>query len=377
MMLLAASAAAADSLEESARALARKVAANLRGAYASCQVRNLSMLGSTELAAFSSAFQDELQKRGVRIATGEAPVSLVVTVTQNPTEYISVVQIRGKESAETVMGTLGSVSNRAPQDMAFSYTLRKELLFSQDRPILDVVFDDGGKKAAVLGLQEINSYEQSGNQWSMTGSQKLPVQRYAERDARGLLALAADGSATAFAPGEICRLAAAETHGWNCESSSAAVPVRTLSQDVWAGAKDNAWMSAAKLEPPGQTQIVLAERDGVARLYEGGAQPVAVFPDWGSQLTAINSGCGAGWQLLVTGKGDWTQSDEVRAVEIRGRTATPVSFPVEFAGPVVTLHNPGVTASAVPRANSNAIAIERNLQTGRYEAYRLTLSCAD
>lgn len=375
--LFASPAATADTLEESARALARKVAANLRGVSVSCQIHNLSSLGGAELAAITAAFENELQKRGINLEEGAAPVTVVLTVTQSPTEYLGVVQVQGKETGEAVMETLGPLSDAAAANTVFSYGLHKELLFSQEQPILDVAFQSGDTQAMVLSARQIYFYERNGSSWSLTRSQGLPVQGSSQRVLRGSLELMADGSGTAFVPGQVCQLAAPGGTAWNCQPSSEPLPALTIFPANWPGARDNNSISAAKLEPAGKMQIVVAGRDGLARLFEGAAEPAAAFPDWGSQLAAINSGCGGGWQLLITGKGDWTKSDEVRAMEIREHTAVAVSLPVEFPGPVVALHTPGITASAIAAANSSAIAIDRNLQTGRYEAYRLTLSCTD
>jgi hypothetical protein len=127
--------------------------------------------------------------------------------------------------------------------------------------------------------------------------------------------------------------------------------------------------------PAEATRIVITGQDGLARLYEESADPVSVFSGWGSEIASIHSGCGHGWQLLVTGKGDWTHADTIQAVEIHERQAQPVSSPIELAGAVIALHSPGARIVDEASANAGAIAIARNLQTGRYEAYRLSISC--
>jgi hypothetical protein len=64
------------------------------------EFRNISSLGSTEFASLSTAFKEELERRGVKIVLADAVVNLVVSVTQNPTEYIGVVQIQRKENTD-------------------------------------------------------------------------------------------------------------------------------------------------------------------------------------------------------------------------------------------------------------------------------------
>jgi hypothetical protein len=94
---------------------------------------------------------------------------------------------------------------------------------------------------------------------------------------------------------------------------------------------------------------------------------VANTGGWGSQIVGLQSGCGAGWQVLTTQAGDLNETDAVQAFEIVDRKPVPVSRPVEFPGPITELW---------PLANgSEAIAISRNLQTEAYEAFRLSVTC--
>ena len=128
--------------------------------------------------------------------------------------------------------------------------------------------------------------------------------------------------------------------------------------DIHAGLKPGA------TDPAGW---VLSGLDGRVQLLNSNAQPVANTGGWGSQIVGLQSGCGAGWQVLTTQAGDLNETDAVQAFEIVDRKPVPVSGPVEFAGPITELW---------PLANgSEAIAISRNLQTEAYEAFRLSVTC--
>ena len=88
---------------------------------------------------------------------------------------------------------------------------------------------------------------------------------------------------------------------------------------------------------------------------------------WGSQIVGLQTGCGAGWQVLASQERDLNEPDTVQAYEIINRKPVPASTPIEFAGPITELW---------PLANgSEAIAISRNLQTAAYEAFRLSVYC--
>ncbi len=341
----------------------------------SCEFRNLATLRRGEFASFSAAFQRELQQRGAKIVAADAAVRLAVSVTQDPAEYLAVVQIQRGENSETVMETIGPVDGPAAPEPAFSLTLHREFLFSQDRPILDVVLDDG-THAETLGAQAISFYELQGGQWTLTDSEHLPTQQPAERGERGFIFQGINSKA-AYVSGEVCIPSLSPgTKGWECERNTGQMPVRAVAPEAMAGKKIEAWISAASLEMDGKTRFMVTGEDGLARLYEDGAEPVAVFPNWGSEIASVYSGCGSGWQLLATGNGDWTKPDEIQAMDIQERRAQAVSDPMGFPGPVVVLHTPGTRTAVSAAANGEAIAVDRNLQSGRYEAYLLTISCS-
>jgi hypothetical protein len=364
----------AESHEDAVRILAHKVASSIRGASVTCFARNLSSLSGEEFSILSATFREELQRRGVRILTGDAAMSVVLTVTENPTVYMGIVQIRSKENTETVMESLGPVEGAPAAELAYSLVLHRDFLFSQDSPILDVVLEKDGKHADALGPQGITFYELQGEHWKMTGVEHLPAHRSSSRELRGFLFFDVDTEAVYF-PAELCRLSIFDGKGWSCEKYMEPMPVRSVSEDATAGKKLGSWFSAAQFGPEQATRIIVTGQEGSARLYEEGPDPVALFPGWGSEIASVHTGCGGGWQLLVTGQRDWTQADTIQAVEIRERRAQPVTSPVEVAGAVIALHTPATRSADEASASASAVAVVRNLRTGRYEVYRLSITC--
>jgi hypothetical protein len=373
-IVCATAASQADSHEDAVRILAHKVASSLHGASITYVVRNLSSLRGEELSILSATFQEELQRRGAKILSGDAAVSVTLTVTENPTVYMGIVQIRSKENTETVMESLGPVEGAPAAETAYSLILHKDLLFAQDSPILDVILRRDGRHASALGPQEIASYELQSDGWILTGAGRLPVRRSPDREPRGFLYFGID-SAAAYLPGEVCTVSMLDAKGWSCEKYVGPMPVRSVSEDATAGKKLGSWISAAQFGPEQARRIIVTGKDGSARLYEEGPDPVALFPGWGSEIATVHTGCGGGWQLLVTGRRDWTQADTIQAVEIRERRAQPVTSPVEVAGAIIALHTPATRSADEASASASAVAVVRNLQTGRYEAYRLSITC--
>jgi hypothetical protein len=376
VLLLVPKAANADTLEESARLLARKVWVSIHGSSVSLEFRNLSSLGNAEFAGISTAFQEEFQRRGVKIQAESAAVALIVSITQNTTEYLGVVRIQRRDNSETVIETIGPVQGPAAPQLAFNYTLHRKLLFSQDNPIVDVVLNDSEERAEALGVGEIYEYELRDGQWLLKGTEYFPTRENARRDLRGFLGYGIDSQSVQL-PGEVCTTSISVRGGWGCKSTAEPWSVRTVSEAALSGKKLGPWFSAAQLAPAGKSEIFVTGLDGLARLYEESAEPVSIFPDWGSEIAAIKSACGSGWQLLVTGKTDWTKNDEIRAVEVRQRRAQPVSVGLEFPGPVIALHSPSMRPIQDADTNASAVAIIRDLQTGRYEAYLVTITCSN
>jgi hypothetical protein len=87
---------------------------------------------------------------------------------------------------------------------------------------------------------------------------------------------------------------------------------------------------------------------------------------WGSDIASVRSGCGPGWQILATSSQD-APSDEVRAFEIPDREPILVSARAEFAG--------HITALWADSDSTSVVAVARNAETGKYEAYRLSIDC--
>lgn len=365
----------ADPLEDATRALAREVASAIHGGIVSLAQQNLSALNGTEFSHLNEVFQEELQSRGVKISQNQAGVKVIFTVAASLNGYLGVAQIERGEISTAEMQPLGRAADSLSSDAPAGITLHKEFLFSQESPLVDVVFSVDRKSAYALGPEEVHLYALKGEQWESAGFERLPAHLPLSRDLRGFLFVGPDTDA-AYLPGETCRGSVVEHKGWTCDVDREHMPVRSVSPESLI-AKKAPWVSAARFEADGAIQVILTGKDGLARLYSDGPEPVATIPDWGSELSSIKSGCDAGWQILATGKNDWMSADSIRAFEIKDHAPKLVSQALAFNGPVIALHNPFSSNSADTVDAKDAVAIVHNLQTGRYEAFRLTVTCAE
>jgi len=121
---------------------------------------------------------------------------------------------------------------------------------------------------------------------------------------------------------------------------------------------------------------LFAAVDGQVHLLDGATDQVMGKLGWGSDIASVRSGCGSGWQVLATGNGDGS-TDTVRAFEVPGGEPMAASAALEIAGSITGLwtETAGTESGGTESGGSSAVAVVRNWETGRYEAFRLTLTC--
>jgi hypothetical protein len=127
--------------------------------------------------------------------------------------------------------------------------------------------------------------------------------------------------------------------------------------------------SAAFLPRDKYVLWLFAATDGSVHMVDGVSDQVARL-DWGSDITSVNTSCGAGWQVLATNltNSDETTGDAVRAYEFPDRDPIAVSPAFYFPG--------AITALWTEAKGGTAIAVVKNRETGNYEAYRVAVACS-
>jgi hypothetical protein len=360
----------ADALEDGARALAHRVSLALQGDLAWLNPKNRSSLRETELKKLASVFKNELQQRGAKIASAGGSAEIVLTVSDCPTGYLGVAEIRrATRRTETLIGSLGRADGAGQDRSQSGLVLRKELLFSQERPLIDAAFQYSLPIIDTLGQGEYGHYELNAGRWTPAATDRLPLAKPLSRDMRGRLGHSVDAMGASYFT-ENCRL---ESGSWHCENGKGIWQPPGVGRDLLEEKRTPPWFSAAEFKMSDKEAIIITGKDGLARLYSQGPEPIYTFPGWGSEIASIQSGCGNGWQILVTGKGDWTTPDSVQAFEVGGDQLQEMTPAIDFPGPVLGLH---LSGSSPQSTTDGALAIVRNLFTGRYEVYVLTINCA-
>ena len=361
----------ADSLEDGARTLARRVATSTKGASVTLELDNVTDLSEKKILDLSLAFQDELRRRGVKILPKNGNLKIRVTISRNVSEYMGIVRLEGQESSETFLEFLGQSADGFGLQQSTSLMLKRELIFSSAQPILDLIFTSGNpKQIEVLEPLQITSYERDGDKWVRGTSRKLPRNGPIGRDLRGQLDLGIDDMSAVF-PTEICNLS---THdGDHCHANSGPVRLSEPYEQAVEDRESPPWISATQFPSEGKNVLLVAGKDGKLRFYGDDSEPFATLSTFGDQVSSIRTDCASGWQALVTLKGDLSKTDSVHGIEIRDWKPVVVTQSLQFDGPVTALRRSDSSFAFQP---TSAIAIVFNARTGLYEAYRLTVTCA-
>lgn len=380
----------ADPLEDAARALARDIVAKTGpGTAVVLSLQNLSSLGNGDAAEVRRALEGELHHRQVQLVPAERAVAEVkVTLAENPAGYLWVAEVLQGNSRDLVMMNVARASPTTVPRPASSLVVQKLLLWQQGQPFLDLALlegEHGDARMLVLEAGRVALYRLQGGRWQ--AEQSAPVlQPDAEaRDLRGRLRLHSDlVSFDAYLPGVACSGAAQPTLSLSCRAGDDPWPLGPAPKDslsafygagrnffsgvLTAGNNRNANVPPFYSAAPLGSGWAFAGVDGQARWMNGSGPLLPLSGRLGSDLAGVSSGCGAGTQVLASGRGDWDAPDSVQAYELTGRDLAAAGQPVSFDGPVLALWTETDTRTA--------LAVSYNLKTRDYEAYRLAITCS-
>jgi hypothetical protein len=380
----------ADSLEDAARNLARKIAAALPAQQGvAVEFINSSTLSAAQATQVRRAIESELATLGHRGSEGEP--SIHVRLTENPENFLIVVKFQSDTAPQVAITSVPRIVAQVLGQVPSSILIEKELVLDQAGGILDFApvarFDDASPALVVLESGRLAVYARRDQVWELYLSQPLPSQKTWPRDARGWIQ-SRGGQIELSMPGLYCQKGLEHDLLWHCIDSASPTSVQALMRShgwrglgeffetrnffkAWRGWNgqwsDDFYYTASSLSGGSSRQVILAGLDGQATLYTYHWETRKKIAGWGSEIAGITSKCGSGRQVLATRPGDWTVPDAVQAYEIVDGQAVVVGMSIQFAGPVMALWT--------SEDESSVRAVVRNLKTEHYEAYRLTISC--
>ena len=317
-------AAHSDTLADSAKELARKIAANLPSAEGvAFEVRNISSATPEELTGVGQSLQAELESLKVRIVTaGTAAIDLRITLAENMKGFLFTAEFTRGDASQVILMAVPRTSESKFASHSMPIALQSEKIWEGPQQILDaaITFSADGKKRLVLLLAD--GLEIQDTQGRIMTSIKFPLAGSATRDPLGLLGILGNVAWATF-PFRDCTVSLETFQLTECHT--------IVQTDFRVGDMGPVYEVPLNLSTPGRVSEPFMPGDA----------------------------CGAG---LTTSSGDNTQPDWVQALSSEP-PGIAISNRVDFPGPVLALRGgPGELR-----------AIVRNLKTGNYEAY--SLSC--
>lgn len=341
---------------------------------------NVSGLAGSDQDSLKREFLTTFRNAGLRLVKPElAAAEIHITFSEDWQNYLWVAEIRQGTGSQIIMKKVAR-PQRPAGGRAPALTIRRSLIWQQDGPVLDFLSD--GRSFFVLEPEQIAIYGNESGKWQLKHNLAISHPRPWPRDLRGRLQL--NGmQMTAFLPGTLCSgttsppamQCRASDDPWQVDQGLLAAffsPARNFFTGVLAGPSAGEsvppFFSGAAMQNGNTRQWIFAGTDGRARLFiHDLAAPWATLPDWGSNIAAVQSGCGTGWQILTSFPNDLTHADAVQAMEVQNREAVSVSSPVELSGPILAFW---------PGENSQtAHAVVQSLASGKYEEWAFTVSC--
>jgi hypothetical protein len=368
--------------------LARKIAAAAGPGAVSLDLVNRASISRADVEEIRRGLLSELTALGTRFVNAEqAAVTVQITLSENLQNYVWVAEIhQGNNEAALVTVATPRTGRSAVEHSSAALVIHKILLWTDEHRILDVGLLNGSPQhMIVLEPENVVLSKFQDGRWQQEQSLPVSHSRPWPRDLRGRLALPKDNLFDAYLPGMFCRSTTTAPLAINCFESDDPWPLRTdqpslgaffaptrnfftgaLSPGIEKQTTVKAFYSAAVLPRDRYRLWIFSTVDGQVHLLDGVTDQTAAKLNWGSDIASVRSGCGVGWQVLAIGNSDGGV-ETVRAFEIADREPVAVSQPAEFNG--------GITALWADSDGTGAIAVSQNSETGRYEAYRLSITC--
>ena len=389
VVLLIPSVTRASDSDAPAQELARKISAACGPAPVSLEMANRSDLSKKSVDQINLSIRAQLGALGVHVVPAEqATAAVKVTISESLRNYVWVAEIRQGSEASTAIVSTPRPEGAFQRDTAPTFTIRRIPLWTQEERILDVaVLEESAAPTliAVLDPEKIAFYRFADNHWRQEQALAIMHTQSWPRDMRGRLIPRPDHLLDIYLPGVFCQTPNSAPLSLVCRDSDDPWPLSTqfplgaffaptrnfftgvLSPGIGKQTSTVKFYSAVPLPRPAYALWLLAGVDGNLHLLDGVSEQTANL-GWGSDVAAIKTSCGLGWQVLATRAGD-DSTDAVRAYEVVDREAAAVSAPLEFGG--------GITALWTEAKGGTAIAVSRNADTGNYEAFRLALACTN
>ncbi len=374
MILFPACLASADGAADAARELADKIATIL-GPLENVEItfRNLTSLGALGAAGRWQSLEKEFRSRGMRFAgESEGTARITVTLSENPQDYLWIAEIQRDQARDLVIVAQARLPDAPPADAVLQTIVQARMMIEQIDPILDVTVLDGN--LLVLSPRRLSLYRKENGHWILQTSAAVPNLHPQPRDVRGRLRVSGDG-VQVYLPGMLCVGSVKPALSLECTQGQVPWPLETGPESYDPGRNFflrediPPFYSVSGTKDEGEQLWIFSGVDGRTRLYDGSMKSAGTINGWGSETAGMDTGCGSKSQILALLPADPAAFGSVQAFEVIRRQPVAVSPPMELPGPV--------TALWPISAEDGAVAVVRDIKTGRYAAYQLSITCGN
>lgn len=351
-----------NTFDSAARQFAAKIVRSLGKQEEAVSVRfqNRSSVSDADFLAIKRTIEEAMVNAGASPTDGIGVSGAIITLSENSTKLVWVAELSSNDKNEIVVFELPRPAT-ARETAPAGVTLRQELFWEQTEPLLDVVEVKlpGSEKSALslLSTRSIELVQSVGGRWESFRKIPLPRERSDARTLRGFAYSHAEGL-TIYYPTEGCEWRFEKPDEPRCGGN-----VGKPASDERGIIVNGIVLGHSRTDH----RIINVYENGEAALLDNpGKKLFATFTGWGTELASLEIVCSPGEYALVSRPTDWTEKDAVQVYKILERGAVAVSAPHELPGPALALRG---------ASDQSAWIVVRNLMTGKYEAYNLTVMC--
>jgi hypothetical protein len=304
------------SLDDALRQLADRISTSpdLHGPY-HLEFLQADAFATEDAKDWQEFLRKELETRHISITDDSTAHALRIGVAETPTQVVLSAEIRNTEKAEVRMVTFARATFRTASLPVAPVRLEKQLVYETPECLLDVssLWNGAPNGMAVLIDRE---------------AELLVLRVNNTGDIQGVVSLAAAGPLLSRDPQAELSL--------QSDSGSVFLPAKVC-QFTWASPAEAKCHAVTK------------------STWRG---PAVLTPS-----------CDPGGWKLQAGGSDWTTPDLLQAVPDSAMQKGSATILSDFPGPILSING--------EQNPSSALVVTRNLRTGNYEVYKITLACSN
>ena len=394
-----------------ASALATQIAEIAGPGQAHLTLRNLSSIPSEELPAISRLLEQYLKAHGVLTSGTESANAIEITLSESMRQRLWVAEII--EGNETRVAMVSLPPGDAQQNRAAGgLTLRRQTVLTTKDQVLAAT--EVGNLLMAVESEALVVFAPGPEGMTELKRISLGKMRSLSRDPRAVIVPNSDGHGVqVWLAGTECTASVAPDQGtadwqircregddpWpipnvavaqesNFQAQPTVTPMATnngsealmlkaffnSARNYFTGVVSPGlgselppFYSAALITRPASgVALLIAGIDGKVQLTDSGLlKPITGVRDWGSDFSAVRTGCGTGTQIIASGSGV-AISDSLRAYELASLEAVPASPPLAMEGTVTALW---------PASDAKSVFAVVRSSADRYEVNRVTALC--